>query len=60
VQTAGPAPPEVGADAPVAPPRAIGLSHIAFRLDDEAHLRAAYDDLKARIPPMPLRSCYVR
>jgi len=34
----------------VAPPRAIGLSHIAFRLDDEAHLRAAYDDLKARIP----------
>jgi len=44
----------------VAPPRAIGLSHIAFRLDDEAHLRAAYDDLKARIPPMPLRSCYVR
>jgi len=38
---------EVGADAPVAPPRAIGLSHIAFRLNDEAHLRAAYDDLKA-------------
>jgi hypothetical protein len=25
----------------------LELSHIAFRLRDEAHLRAAYDDLKA-------------
>jgi catechol 2,3-dioxygenase len=38
---------EVGPDAPLPPPHAIGLSHIAFRLRDEAHLRAAYDDLKA-------------
>jgi catechol 2,3-dioxygenase len=38
---------EVGPDAPVPAPRAIGLSHIAFRLRDEAHLRAAYADLKA-------------
>jgi len=38
---------EVGPDAPVPPPRAIGLSHIAFRLRDEAHLRAAYEDLKS-------------
>jgi catechol 2,3-dioxygenase len=38
---------EVGADAPVSPAHAIGLSHIAFRLRDEAHLRAAYADLKA-------------
>ncbi len=37
---------EVGPDAPVPPLHAIGLSHIAFRLQDEAHLRAAYDDLK--------------
>ncbi len=29
------------------PSHAIGLSHIAFRLRDEAHLHAAYDDLKA-------------
>jgi len=38
---------EVGPDAPVPAPRSIGLSHIAFRLRDEAHLRAAYEDLKA-------------
>jgi hypothetical protein len=38
---------EVGPDAPLPPPHAIGLPHIAFRLRDEAHLRAAYDDLKA-------------
>jgi catechol 2,3-dioxygenase len=38
---------EVGADAPTSPSRAIGLSHIAFRLRDEAHLRAAYADLQA-------------
>src|SRR5262249_21139674 len=39
---------EVGQDAPVPAEHAIGLSHVAFRLRDEAHLRAAYDDLKAR------------
>jgi catechol 2,3-dioxygenase len=39
---------EVGPDAPVPQTHAIGLSHIAFRLRDEAHLRAAYDDLKSR------------
>jgi len=38
---------EVGPDAPSPQLHAIGLSHIAFRLCDEAHLRAAYDDLKA-------------
>ena len=38
---------EVGTDATLSPARAIGLSHIAFRLRDEAHLRAAYDELKA-------------
>ena len=38
---------EVGPDAPVPGFRAIGLSHIAFRLRDEAHLRAAYTELKA-------------
>ena len=39
---------EVGPDAPIPPSHAIGLSHIAFRLRDEAHLRAAYADLRAR------------
>ncbi len=38
---------EVGPDAPVPPSHAIGLAHIAFRLRDETHLRAAYNDLKA-------------
>jgi catechol 2,3-dioxygenase len=38
---------EVGPDAPVPAPHALGLSHIAFRLRDEVHLRAAYEDLKA-------------
>jgi catechol 2,3-dioxygenase len=38
---------EVGLDAPLQPLHAIGLLHIAFRLRDEAHLRTAYDDLKA-------------
>lgn len=38
---------EVGPDAPLPPSHAIGLSHIAFRLRDETHLRAAYDVLKA-------------
>jgi catechol 2,3-dioxygenase len=37
---------EVGPDAPIPQAHTIGLSHIAFRLRDEAHLRAAYDDLK--------------
>jgi len=38
---------EVGPDAPLPPSHAIGLLHIAFRLRDEAHLHAAYEDLKA-------------
>jgi catechol 2,3-dioxygenase len=38
---------EVGADAPLPALHAIGLSHIAFRLRDEEHLRAAYEDLMA-------------
>ena len=38
---------EVGPDAPIPPEHAIGLSHIAFRLRDETHLRAAYEDLIA-------------
>jgi len=39
---------EVGSGAPLSPPHSVGLSHIAFRLRDEAHLRAAYSDLKAQ------------
>lgn len=38
---------EVGPEAPAPPSHAIGLAHIAFRLRDETHLRAAYNDLKA-------------
>jgi catechol 2,3-dioxygenase len=38
---------EVGKDAPEGQAGEIGLSHIAFRLRDEAHLRAAFEDLKA-------------
>lgn len=38
---------EVGLEAPLSLPHSVGLAHIAFRLRDEAHLRAAYDDLKA-------------
>jgi catechol 2,3-dioxygenase len=39
---------EVGPNAPTSPEHAVGLSHIAFRLRDEAHLRAAYGELKAQ------------
>jgi catechol 2,3-dioxygenase len=39
---------EVGADAPLPPEHAVGLSHIAFRLRDAVHLRLAYDGLKTR------------
>ena len=37
---------EVGPDAPAPRERSIGLSHIAFRMSDEAALSAAYADLK--------------
>ncbi|MBV8134539.1 MAG: VOC family protein [Deltaproteobacteria bacterium] len=37
---------EVGPEAPSPRERSIGLSHIAFRMSDEASLRAAYADLK--------------
>jgi catechol 2,3-dioxygenase len=37
---------EVGSEAAAPRERSIGLSHIAFRLRDEAALRAAYRDLK--------------
>ena len=37
---------EVGADAPGPQKGEIGLVHIAFRLRDEEHLRAAYRELK--------------
>jgi catechol 2,3-dioxygenase len=36
----------VGAEAAAPRERSIGLSHIAFRLSNEAALRAAYGDLK--------------
>lgn len=39
---------EVGADAPRADPRAVGLVHIAFRLETEEQLRTAYAELKQR------------
>ena len=37
---------EVEPTAPESPAGAVGLSHVAFRLRDEAHLRAAYTELK--------------
>ena len=43
---------EVGADAPAAQARQIGLAHIAFRLRDEEHLRAAYKELKDNDVPI--------
>jgi catechol 2,3-dioxygenase len=43
---------EVGADAPGPQKGEIGLVHIAFRLRDEAHLRAAYRELKERQVPI--------
>jgi catechol 2,3-dioxygenase len=43
---------EVGADAAGNQPKQIGLVHIAFRLRDEDHLRAAYKELKERDVPI--------
>jgi catechol 2,3-dioxygenase len=43
---------EVGADAAAAQPRQIGLAHIAFRLRDEDHLRAAYKEFKEKNVPI--------
>jgi catechol 2,3-dioxygenase len=38
---------EIGAGAPDAPPHAVGLVHVAFRLRNEEELRAAYAELQA-------------
>ena len=43
---------EVGAEAPDADSRAVGLVHIAFRLANEEQLRAAYRELKERSVPV--------
>ncbi len=43
---------EVGQDAPGPQKGEIGLVHIAFRLRDEAHLRAAYRELKEKQVPI--------
>ncbi len=43
---------EVGADAAGNQPKQIGLVHIAFRLRDEDHLRAAYKEFKEREVPI--------
>jgi catechol 2,3-dioxygenase len=43
---------EVGADAAAPQSRQIGLVHIAFRLRDEEHLRAAYRALKEKQVPI--------
>ncbi len=43
---------EVGAEAPDADPRAVGLVHIAFRLGSEEQLRDAYRELKERGVPV--------
>jgi catechol 2,3-dioxygenase len=43
---------EVGADAPGPQKGEIGLVHIAFRLRDEEHLRAAYRELKEKHVPI--------
>lgn len=43
---------EVAKDAPAADPDAVGLFHVAFRLRDEAHLRAAYRMLKEMQVPI--------
>jgi len=37
---------EIDANVPDSQASGVGLSHLAFRLRDEAHLRAAYTDLK--------------
>jgi catechol 2,3-dioxygenase len=43
---------EVGADAAGNQPKQIGLVHIAFRLRDEDHLRAAYREFKEKNVPI--------
>jgi catechol 2,3-dioxygenase len=43
---------EVGAEAPGPQKGEIGLVHIAFRLHDEEHLRAAYRELKENQVPI--------
>jgi len=43
---------EVGADAAGNQPKQIGLVHIAFRLNDENHLRAAYREFKEKNVPI--------
>lgn len=43
---------EVGQDAAGPQPHQIGLVHIAFRLRDEEHLRAAYRELKEKQVPI--------
>ncbi|MGH7917439.1 MAG: VOC family protein [Candidatus Binataceae bacterium] len=43
---------EVGADAPAPQSGQVGLVHIAFRLRDEDHLRAAYQELKEKQVPI--------
>ncbi len=43
---------EVGADAAGNQPKQIGLVHIAFRLRDEDHLRAAYQEFKEKNVPI--------
>src|SRR5271169_5294819 len=47
---------EVGADARGPQRGEIGLVHIAFRLRDEDHLRAAYKELKEKQVPILSRS----
>ncbi len=43
---------EVGAEAAGNQPKQIGLVHIAFRLRDEEHLRAAYREFKEKNVPI--------
>jgi catechol 2,3-dioxygenase len=43
---------EVGADAAGNQPKQIGLVHIAFRLRDEDHLKAAYKEFKEKNVPI--------
>jgi len=43
---------EVGADAAGPQPEQVGLLHIAFRLRDEDHLRAAYKEFKEKDVPI--------
>ncbi|HXD90741.1 MAG TPA: VOC family protein [Candidatus Binataceae bacterium] len=43
---------EVGADAAGGKEKQIGLAHIAFRLRDEDHLRAAYKEFKEKDVPI--------